>query len=113
MKRSEMIDKMVSYFDSINGPKPLHKRTAIQLLAILEREGMLPPEQKIGEMLIKKYPEYFEDDGYHGIVCKYSHWDYAKLLPKELHKHVKVQNCGDYSMVVVNDGFIAWEDEDE
>ena len=121
MKRSEMIELMediaINYIP-YEGKIPDYIPDMVEFMLLrVESNGMLPPLSRgmTPKELLNKYPEYFIDDGYHGIVCKSSHWDYHRELPDELLKYVYVSNCGDYSMVMVKGlpKTSEWEDDED
>jgi len=136
MKRSEMVEVIEEVIDDlllegafgkITDPyDPTRDNSIIanirfgnvegRILDAIEKAGMLPPNKETvtAKKLVEENPEFFHDDGYHGLVCRSSHWDYLREVPRQFHKYLKVNNCGQYSVVMVKspDPVYEWEPED-
>lgn len=110
MKRSKLVED-IEYLLYQN-EKFLNYDKAERILQMLEELNIFNPTYSKSEELLKQYPEYFHNDGYHGNVCKFAWRDYGYKLPKELHQYVEVVNCGEYSIVkLAADKIKGWEPE--
>ena len=102
----EATDNYTIYLDHMSG----------NILEAIEKAGMLPPNKEsiTAKKLLEKHPEYFVDDGYHGIVCRDGWRDYSRKVPRDLQKYLEIVNCGHYSIVTVKDPEpnYEWEPED-
>jgi len=111
MKRSEAFDRIFNIIYTGNRIDDITEA----VMQEIEVMGMLAPKQEnLSKQLLKKYPEHFEDDGYHGIVCIHSWRDYNANLPNGIIKYVEVCNHGEYSKVQPkNINIHEWEPENE
>lgn len=83
-------------------------------LAVFTKLGMKPPTMSLKDKILKEYADYLEDDGYHGVVCKYSWQTYQRQVPKGLLPYLKEENMGDYTMVMLDYSKLeqnAWTEE--
>ena len=79
MQRDQMLKLMNDFYEQKVNREGFHfNEVSDELLGKMEEAGMAAPKYSKTEKLLQQYPQYLEDDGCHGIVCKFG-WRNYKL----------------------------------